>query len=1037
MSEDLRNIEELLKKLLGDRNNPSMGMSSASGQADTRAYKDRVNDLIKSSKEASESFKRLNSGFRLTSRSQFEHRMALEDASDELSSLQNALRAHRKGTRLLTDDQLKEVEARRKELASTVQQTHAGEKFAGALTKWGGFLINYYTQVQSATISGLSAVMSTIQSGGSGFAQANSVMTMQLDIANAHAQQLATATQMAGMSVMALPGIGTKILGAGVGLRGQAEGAAASLKTMGEKAYNQILMTGGDQLLKAYKDITRAGVVVAGGADEMVKALSTGSGKMLVSFDQFQRMVQENGEALAKTNMGVGQAALMMGKVVTSIREKKLDRGLQALGISVEDFGGIVAQTMASMRYNNLGAVLDRTKVEQKSMEYAQQLATLSQLTGKSVKELKDRGKAAEREFGYQQYLAEVSKTLGPEKAKELKDAMDAMPKMLRDSVVEQKRFGGIRNEQGRVLAALEPRFASVVAELSKQADSANLNMSTYTDTIARNSKVFEDVMTNRVMGDISVASGKYAESINGIGETSLELMRINKDSVKNTREGVAKQLKEAAEGAKDGKPTMTQLLTDINAMGQTLTAQFQKEIIDRLPQIGRAVEAALNEALHIIRNPEALKQGGMPSGMDWGTKALIAIGLLTSAGQLLLTGAKLFPKGLSGTTASGGPGMWEKTKAWFKEKMPTKEATGPKPRSLMSAEEIVRDNARLKALESSSANAVKASKIASGTLRGVAVVGTALQVAATGKEVYDIQQQQNRGEISKDTADIKQTGAVAEGVGTLAAASAGALLLGKGGAALGTFIAGPLGTAIGGAVGAVLGGIGGAFMSSGVGRWLGEKVAGVWKSIKLPELPSLDSIKGWFTSAYDSVISFGSKMKDVASSSWDWAKNKVGWSSDKPATATSTPAKPAAVPVSTKVASLPDGLKMYAGGLGVSLMANGNFVTLDPAGKAAFSEVFTNALKSGAGGAGTTNTTSPSTAGMYDPKTKKGKVFNEADLIEYGKGDPMVYALTKLIKVQAEEIEVMRSLASKMGAVVSNTSDANRLAKRLNTALQ
>ena len=116
----------------------------------------------------------------------------------------------------------------------------------------------------------------------------------------------------------------------------------------------------------------------------------------------------------------------------------------------------------------------------------------------------------------------------------------------------------------------------------------------------------------------------------------------------------------------------------------------------------------------------------------------------------------------------------------------------------------------------------------------------------------------------------------------------------------------------------------------------------------------------------------------------------------------------------------------------GVSLVSGGNFVTLDAAGKAAFTEVFANALKNAQGGTGTVRPTAPTTTGLYDPKTKQGKVFTETDLIEYGKGDPVVFGLGKLIKATSEQVDVMRSMASKMGAQVNGTSDSVRYLRRI-----
>ena len=78
------------------------------------------------------------------------------------------------------------------------------------------------------------------------------------------------------------------------------------------------------------------------------------------------------------------------------------------------------------------------------------------------------------------------------------------------------------------------------------------------------------------------------------------------------------------------------------------------------------------------------------------------------------------------------------------------------------------------------------------------------------------------------------------------------------------------------------------------------------------------------------------------------------------------------------------------------------------------------------------TGTTRPSTSTFYDPNTKKGKVFTEKDFFEYGKGDPLLYAMGKLMKINGEAVEVLRAIAINAKAQVTNTGDTANVLGRI-----
>jgi len=1038
----LDRLLELLERQIEGGGNPSAGING--DRPDNKTYTQRVNELIKSSKEAANTFNRLNSGLRLTSRAQFEHRMASQEAGEELHRLQRVLRDHRRGTKLLTDEQYKEVEARRKELESTQRQTRAGDMFAGSLLKWGGFLINYFSAVQTATVQGITNVMSTIQAGGSGFAIANAQMAMELDIANVHAQQLATATQMAGASMMLLPGIGTKIAGAGVGLLGMQKAAESQLMTMAQKAYNQILMTGGEQVLKAYKDLTKAGVIVAGGADAMNQALRGRGGKLVVSFDELSRMAAQNTEELARSRLGVGEAALMMGRIAKVIREQKIERGLLAIGIGLEDFGGIVASTMADMRANNPGRVLKDTEVMAKSLEYAKTLSLLSQLTGKSVKELKDRGKEAEAELAYQAFIAQL-------KNPELKQAFDKLPPMIRQSAVEFAKFGNIRNDIGRFASQTVPGFTNYVQELATGLKSNRMTPDMLIDINSRYSRVLNDgILENQTLSTLAAAgNSKYANILSELSKIAIEYQGFAGD-IKGIRERQNEEMREATEGPKPGQqPTMSQTLTDIENAGKTLVANFQGEIIDRIPLIGRMIKDALERANRIVtQGPEAILQAGQMPNLNGLFMAMIAAGLV---GQILFMAGRYVATRMGGLFG-GKPGTpttttetGTRTGAVTETKTAVAEPTGAKASSIIDPKTgkpfVIEAKgptaAEIAASEKVAAQAAKNAKILETTakatklVKGVAVAGTVVAVGEGVVRGVEAERKYERGEITRQEAYAQQTGIATDVAGGLASAYAG----GKVGAVIGGIIGawfGGVGAAPGALVGGILGSIGGAltYYLTPLSTWtkkVGEGFSRWWQS--------------WsFKGIWDTI---GSSLESSMTTVSSWAKSSLatvkGWfSSDNtprpaPGGAQSGTAIPAAA-----TANLPSGLKVLSnGGLAVSLVKDGNAIDLTQNAKTVLTEAFGAALRSAQGGPTPAARTSPSVSGLYDPVTKKGRMFGETDFQEVGKYDPVVYALGKLTKIQAEHVELSREMAVAMKLNVRQTTESGRYLRSMNRAFQ
>jgi hypothetical protein len=1002
-----------------------------------------MDDLIKSSKQAGESFNKLNSGLKLTSRAQFEHRLALKEANNELYELEDALLKHRKGTALLTDTQLKAVEARRKELSGMMQQGQAAQKFIGILGDAGKFMIGYYTAVQQATLQGIGQVLSTIQSGGSGFAIANAQMAMNLDIANTHVQQLAAGAQMAGGAIAMIPGVASKVVGLAVMLGAEAKKASSQLKTDAQKMFNQLLMAGGDQLLNSYTNLTRTGAVLANGADSIRNALSVG-GTMQLSFQTFEKMLSGNTELLARSNMGMAAATEMLAKVGAKLKSQGIDKGLQALGIGMEETGTIIATVMRDI--GQTGRTPAQGEVEIQTVEYAKNLKVIAGLQGKTVKDLLANRAAAQSDYAYRSSMAKMELTAN----KEQKGVMDDLDASIRRAVVDLATLSFISDDDTRKLGQLIPEYQTYLEQMATLYRTGNVDYAKEQALRAKLAPALEKTLRgNDLLTTLAAANTKLKAPLDNFLKIYDQTLSANGKTLAGEKKIAEKQFEEGKNAKLGVNDSLTSVLLSMKSIGEEFQAKFQDEIITKIPQIAGLLKTALDQAYALIKSgPSSVSTGKL----DETVNRMEQLGMLAAAAMALsyaikgirslLPGPKpvVVPTDTANTTTTesarttSGPksmtsaemreaekGMRNSERMRFRS-----EQAALRSAEAAAAQSAAQTEAELAKQVAQNAKIVKYAKIAT---KATAV----LQVGLYANDMNNIRERKNAGEIDDRQANAEYTGKTVETGGGLLASLIGAKIGAAIGAGIGVFFAG-VGAVPGAAVGGFLGAIfGGAvyyltksadwFNSIGqrASKWwqdskITDKITGIWDRIG----SSMNSITGWISEKF----------------SLDSIKNMIGFGGSSSSTTKSSASS--TQPVATQVmASLPAGLQAYKGGLLVALMKEGNYIALSGEGKTAFTEVFTTALKNAQGGAGALGTTNYSTA-FYKPKLDpKGKVVTEADFAEIGKGDPVVYALGKLTKIAAESADDMRSLAVKMGASLDTQSDSKRYLRTMTNAFR
>ena len=180
-------------------------------------------------------------------------------------------------------------------------------------------------------------------------------------------------------------------LGKALGPLGTVAGMAAKGITMvGEAAFKQA-----DSVLKAYDDLAKIGG--AGGiTTKQILDIGHNAGLTAKDLAKFTSVVKANSTSIAGLGANAAEGMKIFGQL-TAVGTNTIATYTK-LGVSQEELlqtqGDYVALQMASGR-NLKSELQDRAKLQKASLEYQDNLLTLSQLTGEDVNSLKAKQKEA------------------------------------------------------------------------------------------------------------------------------------------------------------------------------------------------------------------------------------------------------------------------------------------------------------------------------------------------------------------------------------------------------------------------------------------------------------------------------------------------------------------------------------------------------------------------------------------------------------------------------------------------------------------
>lgn len=746
-----------------------------------------------------------------------------------LSALERELEAVQSGAKQLTAEQKKELEARVKSHRSVKDGVDAQEIFKSNLDKGSSATLRF----SAGIIGAASSIAGAIQGSASGFGIASSMLTAGAEGVNSAITTAGTGAQAAGGMLMRAGG-GAKIAGVALMGLGTIANTVGPMLLNAFKAVNGIVTSEGERLLSSYKTATSAGAILADGANDMQASLK-GS---VYSLNDYSEMVKANAGLLSQSNMGVGQASMLFGRVNKELGPTS--KALVALGVDFKDQGAIIAEVVADMRRRDPNAEINEKVVAQRTRDYAINLATLSNLTGESASALREANKETTGQMAFQQFLNGLGEQ-GPAVEQAFKALSPAVAKNVSDII----NFGGVINKQGAVMSATNPALASMQNELAAAAKSGQLNQQLAEEIQAK----YKNQINDRMMSDRGLALAMAAPESN-IAALGVESMKTRDHIMKmgtaaEARAAAEKQLADAEAKLKSGQSVagdLTGTFVTMNGLGQELKTTLTNTVISS--GLLELYTDALKKAVKEIPEAVSKMKDEMLSGGFSLKDALIATGAAIAAATSFIkpttaapaTPAAPTPMGRGAPSSAGATGG---ISAELAEAAKNIKSANPGMTSQQALE------AARKAASSATATPTPPPATAEptapkGRMSGARVLGPAVAVGVEGYISYEQWQEAERlkkeGVISAEEANKRKGKAAGGGIGGAGGAIGGAAY----GASLG-IAGGPIGIAVGGILGGIIGGL----VGRSVGEAAGGAVAGAISTPSANTAPGTTTVPG------------------------------------------------------------------------------------------------------------------------------------------------------------------------------------------------
>lgn len=484
------------------------------------------------------------------------------------------------------------------------------------------------TKISGAMFSGMGNFVKGLQGNSSGIDLASGIMTTGLDIAGQTSHAMGEAAGSMGQVMMNSTNPKVKALGMAAAVAGPLIGSLGESASKLAKFGVEVLQKEVEKTVKAFNTASSSGAMFADGMTGLRQA-ANGAG---LTVDQFSGVLQKHSADLAAAGLGVTEGAKRVGGALNA-GGPQMKTQLMKLGYSFEEQAGLVAETMKDMRGSGGPLKAGNAEVAAQTQKYAENLRTISAITGEDAKKKMDQVRNQANQLAFQQKLAGMDET----QRKGVMNAMANMSDMERKNFMDMVNFGAVINKEGAAAGAMSDGLTNSVNSYYDAFNKGTLDDIEARKIQAQNTDQIKQDMLNNTGVALAGAAG-----VGGLTQALSESMGKELEF----RNAWTKEAIDAASTGVQAQKNANDKLTE-SVVGAELAAQNLKLAIEKelTPAIGKFAEVA-KEILSDLQ--KTLKSLGLGEGPKEGPGFW---------DKMKGAGAKALEYGTTGATVGGVAG--------------------------------------------------------------------------------------------------------------------------------------------------------------------------------------------------------------------------------------------------------------------------------------------------------------------------------------------------------------------------------------------
>jgi hypothetical protein len=443
-------------------------------------------------------------------------------------------------------------------------------------------------------------------------------------------------------------------------------GEAIGLMTKAAVAYVGAVNKQADALYKSYKDISRAGVVGAGGMKEVYTNMQR-FGYTIDELGEFGTLMKSNSEVLAKFGGTAFNGAEQFANLADQIQGSDIGKNLMLMGVSVDEINKGAAGFLKQQ--TNLGrnsAGMQKTLATE-TAKYLENLEAVSRLTGQDRETLQKKQQDAqtEQQFVAKQYELEqkVINTSGEERLAAQKE-LDKL-NYLNETTSGEQRLNIIRAFAGDAAAAGN-LFTAMPGVFQMLGDSSKDQFDVMEQMNKNSKRAVTDLSKTYQYGFGADTFGKFTEHTERLaqyGDMTAEEMRKQYETSRKkskTEDDATKtqvEIERAQRKASNNMQDFVNLGIKPVTMMMSILADVIEGLTDMLPGAGRARERAKEKELN-RQGKTSARQDQVAAIEAGSTLGDLGTAQLTPAEQAAAIGPPAPAKGSTSPPApvTGGP---------------------------------------------------------------------------------------------------------------------------------------------------------------------------------------------------------------------------------------------------------------------------------------------------------------------------------------------------------------------------------------------